>query len=108
MEEDIAKLVKQKKDSLTGSDDDGEGIDVNDKDMFFTFFGRSTTLKTTAGVTPSMPVFHLGTSRLRSGASRSRLDVTRDDPRLAPGLGASLVSFGCDLDATKRGQDVPR
>ena len=41
-------------------------------------FSGSTQLKTTAGVNSSMPVFHLGASRLRFGASRSRLDVTRD------------------------------
>ena len=39
---------------------------------------RGLTLKTTLGVTPSMRVFHLGTSRLRFVASRSRLELTSD------------------------------
>ena len=50
------------------------------KDILLRFSG-STTLKTTAGVSPSMRFFHLATSRLRFDASRSRLDVTRDGRR---------------------------
>ena len=42
------------------------------------------TMKTTAGVTASMPVLGLGSRRLDSDASRSRLDVTRDDPGRFP------------------------
>ena len=43
-----------------------------------------STLKTTTGVSPRMPVFGSGTSRLRFGASRSRLDVISGDPGRYP------------------------
>ena len=46
------------------------------KSIFLRFSGSA--LKTTMGVISSMPVFHLGTRRLRFGASGSRLDVTSD------------------------------
>ena len=45
--------------------------------MFLRFSG--STLKTTAGVTPGMRVFHLGPRRLRFDAPRSRLEFTSDD-----------------------------
>ena len=45
----------------------------------------STTIKTTAGVSPSMPVFGSRFSGPRFDASRSRLDVTRDESRVESG-----------------------
>ena len=62
-----------------------------------------TQLKTTAGVSPSMPVFHLGTSRPRFRVPRSRLDVTSDAI-----AGSSLVRSRRDLDARKRSRRGPR
>ena len=45
-------------------------------------FPATSTLQTLIGVTPSMRFFGVGWSRVRSVASRSRPDVTREDPRL--------------------------
>ena len=74
------------------------------------------------GVGPSMRVFGLGLSRVRFRASRSRLDLTREDPGRCPqnlyiyiyicGFcghqpGSSLVRSRRDLDVTKRTREDP-
>ena len=71
------------------------------------FPGGSAPKKTMIGVNSSMRVFHLGPRRPRSGAS-SRVRSSPVTTRVAQDLGSTLVSFGRDLDATKRGRDVPR
>ena len=69
---------------------------------------RGSTLKTMIGVTPSMRFFHLGSRRLRFGASRSRLDVTSDDPSSGSTRVAALVTSRRDLGAPKLSRRVPR
>ena len=66
-----------------------------------------STCKTSTGVNSCMPVFDLRTRRLRFGASRSRLGVTRDDPGRSGYRVAALVTSRRDLGAPERGRRDP-